>query len=259
VLSAGEADKGQARIFRTTDGGRRWQLVYTTDLKGVFLDALAFWDSQHGIALSDPVDGRFFVLTTDDGGRSWSRVPPDVVPPSLPGEAAFAASGSCLTIEGKANVWFGTGGGATARVFRSTNRGRSWTVVNTPIQAGSASTGIFSIAFRDTRHGVVAGGDYQQPKGALPNVALSGDGGRSWREPKGPLAAGYFSAVAYLAQNGPLVAVGLAGTATSSDGGESWTVVDTVPYNSVRFAPDKGGWAVGPRGRIGVWRAARPR
>jgi len=253
VMSAGEAEKGQARIYRTTDAGAHWLLVYTTVQKGVFLDAIAFWDAQHGIAVSDPVDGRFFIVTTNDGGSTWSRVPPDRLPAVLPGEAAFAASGTCLTIDGESNVWIGTGGAAVARVYRSVDRGRTWSVAESPIHAGSASSGIFGLTFRDDRHGVAVGGDYQMVRGGLPNVALTDDGGRSWRIAKGPLPVGYLSAVSFVPGSSSLIAVGLAGTALSSDGGESWRMVDSVGYNSVRFVDPNAGWAVGPKGRIARW------
>jgi photosystem II stability/assembly factor-like uncharacterized protein len=253
LVSAGDADKAQARIYRTADGGARWTLVYRTEEKGVFLDAVAFWDARHGIAMSDPVGGRFFLLTTSDGGRTWTRLSPDGIPAALAGEAAFAASGSCLTVQGSANVWIGTGGGAKARVYRSTDRGRTWSVAETPVHAGGASSGIFSVAFRDARHGIAVGGDYQQATASVPNVALTDDGGASWRLAKGPLPSAYLSAVTYVPNSALVVAVGLAGTALSSDRGESWTMIDSVSYNSVRFATGDAGWAAGPHGRIARW------
>ena len=253
VMSAGEAEKGQARIYRTTDAGAHWLLVYTTVQKGVFLDAIAFWDAQHGIAVSDPIDGRFFIVTTNDGGSTWSRVSPDRLPAVLPGEAAFAASGTCLTIDGESNVWIGTGGASVARVYHSVDRGRTWSVAESPIHAGSASSGIFGLAFRDDRHGIAVGGDYQMVRGGLPNVALTDDGGRSWRTARGSLPVGYLSAVSFVPGSSSLIAVGLAGTALSSDGGESWRMVDSVGYNSVRFVDPNAGWAVGPKGRIARW------
>lgn len=252
LLSAGEAEQGRAKIYRTVDAGAHWTLAYSTEQRGVFLDAVAFWDARRGIALSDPVDGRWFLLTTNDGGKSWQRIPPERLPPMLEGEAAFAASGSCLTIQGASHVWIGTGGAATARVFHSADRGRTWTVAETPVQAGNASSGIFSVAFRDARRGIAVGGDYRQPKGRLPNVALTDDGGHTWRLAKGPFPEGYMSAVAF-AGGGRAVAVGLAGTARSADLGESWTNVDTVAYNSVRFL-GANGWATGPNGRVARWR-----
>ena len=253
LMSAGEAEKGQARIYRTTDAGSHWSLVYSTAQKGVFLDAIAFWDAQHGIAISDPVDGRFFILTTNDGGGSWARVPPDRIPPTLTGEAAFAASGSCLTVDGDNNVWIGTGGGATARVYHSPDRGRTWTVAETPVHAGTASSGIFSLSFRDGRHGVAVGGDYQMVRGGFPNVALTDDGGRTWRVAKGPLPLGYLSSASYVPGSSTIIAVGLAGTALSSDNGESWRMVDSTAYNSVHFESPSAGWAVGPKGRLARW------
>ena len=253
LMSAGEAERGQARIYRTTDAGAHWSLVYTTQQKGVFLDAVAFWDAQHGIAISDPVDGRLFLVTTNDGGGSWTRVPPERIPPALPGEAAFAASGTCLTVGGDKDVWIGTGGGATARVYHSSDRGRTWSVADTPIHAGSASSGIFSLAFRDGRQGIAVGGDYQMVRGGHPNVALTNDAGRTWHIAKGPLPVGYLSAAAFVPGSPTIVAVGLAGTALSVDGGESWHMVDTIAYNSVRFEAPNAGWAVGPKGRIARW------
>lgn len=257
VMSSGDADKGQAWIYHTTDGGARWAAQYTTRTTGVFLDAIAFWDATHGIALSDPVNGRFFLLTTRDGGRRWTPVPPERLPPNLPGEAAFAASGTCLAVHGGGDVWIATGGGAKARVFHSTNRGRTWSVAEVPVKAGDASSGLFSVAFRDARHGIAVGGDYRKPNEASANVAVTSDGGRSWRLAR-TMPAGYLSAVAFVpGTRATAVAVGLAGTAVSTDGGSSWTMVDSVAYNSVAFGASGDGWAVGPRGRIAKWRGTR--
>lgn len=257
VMSAGPAESGQAQVFRTTDG-KSWAKQYSTSQTGVFLDAIAFWDDRHGIAMSDPVGGKLFLIATDDGGETWNQLPTDAAPPVLPGEAAFAASGTCLIVQGSSNVWIGTGGGARARVFRSTDRGRTFHVADTPLHAGNAASGIFSVAFSDERHGVAVGGEYSKPKEAFDNVAVTEDGGATWRRARGPLPPGYMSAVAYVPRAGgrQLVAVGLAGTARSDDAGESWTMVDTVAYNSITFAPNGDGWAAGPRGRIAKWSPA---
>lgn len=259
ALSAGPAEQGQAQIFHTNDGVH-WNKQFETREKGVFLDALAFWDNQHGIALSDPVGGQLFILATDDGGKTWARVAATGATAVLPGEAAFAASGTCLTVQGTSNVWIGTGGGPRARVFHSSDRGRTWSVADTPIHAGNSAAGIFSVAFRDAQNGVAVGGEYSKPKQAFDNVAVTSDGGRTWRLARGPLPPGYMSAVAYVPETSgkSLVAVGLAGTATSNDGGESWAMVDTVAYNSITFASRTDGWAAGPKGRIAKW-ASTPR
>lgn len=254
ALSSGPAEQGQARIFRTTDGVH-WTAQYETTQPGVFLDALAFWDDTHGIAMSDPIGGKLFLLATDDGGATWAPVDTRQAPDVLPGEAAFAASGTCITVEGTSNVWIATGGGARARVFRSTDRGRTWSVADTPIHAGNSASGIFSIAFRDALHGIVVGGEYTKPRTSTDNVALTDDGGRTWRLARGPLPVAYLSAVAYVPGSSGriVVAVGLAGTAISRNAGESWMITDTTAYNSVVFASPTVGWAAGPAGRIARW------
>src|SRR3954471_19222646 len=156
AISAGPAERGQAKIFRTTNAGATWTQVFTSDQKGVFLDAISFWDRDHGIVLSDPVDGKPFLLVTDDGGNTWSRVQPDALPAVLPSEGSFAASGTCLAVQGASNAWFATGGATAARVFRSTDRGRTWSVAETPIHSGDkGASGIFSVAFSDAKNGIV--------------------------------------------------------------------------------------------------------
>ncbi|MEP6732977.1 MAG: hypothetical protein ABJE10_20205 [bacterium] len=244
------ADSG--RVFRTTDGGRTWSQRFMSLRKGSFFDAIRFWDARHGIAVSDPVDGRFLLITTSDGGDSWNEVSTTALPLALPNEGAFAASGSCLTVHGSSDVWFVTGGATVARIFHSADRGKSWTVHDTPIRAGSAPEGIFSVAFQDAKHGVIAGGDYTKAKLGGRNLALTSDGGATWTlVDSASSPAGFKSAVAYVpgTSGKRLVAVGLSGTDESSDGGMHWVSRDTVPYNSVQLA-GKTGYVAGPKGRV---------
>ena len=245
-----------SRIYRTTDGGRSWSLRWSATRKGTFLDAIRFWDARNGIAMSDPVDGRFLLLTTSDGGESWTEVAPERIPRALEGEGGFAASGSCLTVFGSSHVWFASGGAKVARVYHSADRGRTWAVHDTPIRAGVTSAGIFSIDFRDARNGAISGGDYQQPSLRGRNLALTKDGGRTWTlVDSASSPAGYRSAVAFLPGYTAriLVTVGLNGTDISRDRGRSWVTVDSTAYNSVGFATASRGWAVGPKGRIARW------
>ena len=217
LLSIGAGEL--SRIYKTVDGGATWTPQHVNrDPKG-FLDALAFWDAEHGLALGDPVDGRFAILTTDDGGKTWSSPPSAGMPEALPGEGAFAASGTCLVVEGTSNAWFGTGGGASSRIFRSTDRGRTWEVATTPIRSGNPSTGVFSIAFLDSRTGVAVGGDYKAEGDPLGNVARTEDGGRTWSTIQGTRPAGFRSAVAVFPgrEGKRLAAVGPTGSDVSPD------------------------------------------
>ena len=250
-----------SRIYRTTDGGRTWSRRWSATRKGTFLDAIRFWDARHGIAMSDPVEGKLLVLVTDDGGESWREVPADRLPPALPGEGGFAASGTCLAVLGASHVWIATGGAATARLYHSPDRGKTWTVRDTPLRAGVPSAGVFSVAFRDSIHGAIAGGDYEKPTLRGRNLAVTSDGGATWTLADSSLSpAGYRSAVAFVpgTRANTLVAVGLTGTDVSADGGRTWASADSVAYNSVAFASPSAGWAVGPKGRIARWSGAVP-
>ena len=113
VLSIGESEKGQSRIYKTQDGGLTWKLVHQPIKKGIFLDCIEFWDQKNGICLGDPVDGSFYLLRTNDGGNTWLEVTSSNPPVSLKGEAAFAASGSTLHAFDKGKVVIGTGGNIT--------------------------------------------------------------------------------------------------------------------------------------------------
>ncbi|HEV2799016.1 MAG TPA: hypothetical protein VGW12_00890 [Pyrinomonadaceae bacterium] len=253
LLSIGEGEK--SRIYKTTDGGATWKLQFKSTRPTAFFDAVAFWDRDHGIAMSDPVDGRFLVITTTDGGATWRETPREGMPPALAGEGGFAASGTCIAVEGKQNVWFGTGGASGARVFRSTDAGRTWTVTGTPITYGK-SAGIFSVAFRDARRGVIVGGDYTKEGEAKQNAATTRDGGRTWTLVGNARPQGYRSCVAYVraARNKPthLVAVGPNGSDYSTDDGVTWRSFSTEGFHTTSFAATAG-WAAGEQGRIGKY------
>ena len=250
LLSIGPGEK--SRIYKTTDGGRGWTLQFTNRNPKAFFDAFAFWDARTGIAMSDPVDGRFLLIKTTDGGGTWKELPRKTSPQALEGDGAFAASGTCIAVQGTRNVWFGTGGAGTARVFRSTDNGNTWKAASTPITAGNASSGVFSIAFKDAQNGVITGGDYKKESEAGDNVATTTDGGASWTLAKGPRPSGFRSAVAYVpGTRGPtLVAVGPSGSDYSVDNGASWVSLGSMGFHAVSFAGMDAGWAVGEGGRI---------
>jgi photosystem II stability/assembly factor-like uncharacterized protein len=245
------AAQDTARIYRTTDGGRTWAVVYDDERHGAFLDAIAFWDRTRAIALGDPIEGAFVVLLTGDGGARWTRASTTALPPALPSEGAFAASNSCLITGPGGTAWFATGGGAVARVFRTTDFGRSWSVAETPIPAGNAASGIFSLAFRDSLHGIAVGGDYEAPDSVRPNVALTSDGGRHWALADPTRATKFLSGVVYIGSSpdAPVVGVGTQGTWVSLDGGLTWSRIGSSSYNAV-VATRGTAVAIGPHGAV---------
>jgi photosystem II stability/assembly factor-like uncharacterized protein len=245
LVSSGSGDK--SRIYKTSDAGDHWTLQFTNPDPRGFFDAIAFWDAQHGIVVGDQLDGRAEVLTTDDGGASWQRRNPG---PGLPNEGSFAASNSCLTLFGKHDAWFATGGPGAARVFHSKDRGRTWTVAATPMRNDGSSAGIFSLAFADARHGIAVGGDYSKDKEDRQNIARTSSGGLDWSAPPNTGPKGFRSAVAWLPGRKLWIVTGTSGSDVSADGGQTWRLFDSGAYNAMSFVPGGAGWAVGPQGRI---------
>lgn len=245
VLSIGPG--AASRIYQTSDAGATWTERFVNTDPNAFFDAMTFADANHGVAVSDAVDGRFVILLTTNGGRTWTPVPAASLPPALPGEGAFAASGTNVAMSGPRHLWFAT---TKSRVVRSTDGGRSWTVHQTPIATGEA-TGIFSVAFRDTRHGVVVGGNYSQERATGAHAAVTSDGGVTWTLVPAPGVGGFRSAVAWLPSVRAWLAVGPAGADRADDAGGAWTPAGGDGYDAVSIHAASGtGWATGSGGRI---------
>jgi photosystem II stability/assembly factor-like uncharacterized protein len=248
ILSIGPGPA--SRIYKTTDAGATWTLQFKNDDQKAFLDAMSFWDPNHGLVFGDSVDGQFYILTTADGGGTWKRVSTPTLPPALRNEGAFAASGTNIAVFGKTHAWIGTGAAAKARVLRTGDGGHTWQVADTPLAAGP-STGIFSIAFRDAKHGVVVGGDYKKEQEAVDNLAVTSDGGATWKLVKG--LSGFRSVVAYVpdSKTPALVAVEPSGADYSLDDGQTWKPIEGRGFDTFSFVPGKAaGWAAGANGGI---------
>ena len=246
ILSIGNG--ANSRIYKTVDGGKTWKLQFKNSIEKAFFDSIAFWDEKNGMAQSDPVDGKYVFYRTTDGD-TWTKVDTTSMPLAKEGEAAFAASGTCIVTYGKKRIWLITGG-MDARVFYSKNRGKDWKAYDTPIINGSAGSGIFSIAVRDKKRAVIVGGDYQKPAEKKANLAFTSNGGKSWKAATG--LNGYRSGVAYINKS-TIIAVGSGGSDISYTGGKTWVNIDKENYNAV-MALGSGttslAWAVGPKGHV---------
>jgi photosystem II stability/assembly factor-like uncharacterized protein len=249
ILSIGDppTPPDSFRIYRTTNGGQTWTLVFQNTEPTAFYDCMAFFDKHRGLALSDPINGRFRILATSDGGRSWQIVNADM-PPALPGEFAFAASGQCITTAGGRDAWFGTGGDAVSRVFHSDDRGRTWTVVNTPIRSTLMSGGISALAFRDPRHGIAVGGDFTPGAASTDTVALTNDGGATWQLNQS--APDELRSGAVWVTGRDAIIVGPSGSDASFDQGRTWTRFDSGSFHTVDCAGGFACWAAGTQGRV---------
>jgi photosystem II stability/assembly factor-like uncharacterized protein len=220
-----------AYVLRTSDSGNTWKEVYRNEDKSAFIDGIDFWNGKNGIAYGDPLQGRMMILTTNDGGRTWTMLPEEQRPRLEPGEASFAASGTTIRCTVPNKVTIATGG-SVSRLWSSDNGGASWTVTNTPIVQGDSSTGIFSVAFSGS-NAIIVGGDYKDMSLAVNHVFLAEDG-MTWVPPFTP-TRGYRECVEYINKN-VAVATGPGGTDITRDGGKNWQPLDDAGFHVVRKA-----------------------
>jgi photosystem II stability/assembly factor-like uncharacterized protein len=270
LLSIGD-DPTNFQVYKTTDGGANWTTQFTNQIQAGFLDCIAFWDADRGIAQDDSVNGVFPDIRTENG-RTWQYIAKNM-PPALTGEASFAASNTCITTEGENNAWAATGGGSVARILATTDGGNSWNAYDTPLEV-SASGGAISVAFRDSKHGVVGGGDLATNTNI--DMASSHDGGQTWTLTNTPPLQGAIFCLAYAngnrqhgfgwndgwggghqydrtvvitAETEPDFTSGSA--AYTPDEGETWYTLSNVSgYWAVGFANPQAGWFVGNNGQI---------
>ena len=252
LLSAGTGT--DARIYHTVDGGKTWQLQFKNRDDAAFFDCFAFWNPTHALVMVDPVNGRFPIRRTTNG-RFWQDIG-DNLPPAQAGEFAFASSGTCVATQGTDRAWLATGGEGDARIIATTDGGDSWQAYSTPIVQRAPAAGIFTVAFRDALHGILAGGDLDQDTRTR-NVAVSSDGGKSWTLAANAPFKGAAFGLSYTSAHdkGPnnkgVVITGPGGAAWSADEGATWNRLPGVNnYWAVAFGNAQVGWLVGTEGRI---------
>jgi photosystem II stability/assembly factor-like uncharacterized protein len=245
IMSIGEGNA--SRIYLTRDGGKSWKPTFINQEASAFYDCMAF-DGGHGLAMSDPVDGKFRLIETWTGGASWSIVDPSGMPAALTGEAGFAASGTCL--EAAAGRWYLSSGGVNpGRIYRSSNDGKDWKVSNSSITGGAAA-GVFSVRFRDAKNGLAVGGDYEKPTGNTNISSWSKDGGATWQASES-FPAGYRSGASWVpGRKDVAIAVGTSGSDITFDGGRNWRNFDNGTFDAVECIGKHTCWASGSKGRV---------
>lgn len=246
-----------AMILRTADGGQNWEEVFQHASPQAFFDGLRFWDAAHGIAFSDPVDGKFLIVETSDGGQTWQAVDADLLPEALAGEAGFAASNSSLALAPGGHAWIGTGGAIAgkSRIYSRFGWNNQWQIADCPIES-NASSGIFSIV-ADAEKLIAVGGDYRPDAVSAETAAYSLDQGKSWSLAQKQPAA-FRSAVAHLPSSiaKGFIATGPTGSDFSIDG-QSWDAFSEQGFHTLAVSPKKL-FAAGAGGRFAVLTIAAP-
>ncbi|MDQ2833373.1 MAG: hypothetical protein M3Y50_06415 [Acidobacteriota bacterium] len=250
VMSSGPGD--QSRLYKTTDGCQTWRLLFTNPDKEGFWDAIRFASRDFGVLLGDPVDGKFIIMLTFDGGKKWEKQTQKSTA-DINGEGAFAASNSSLLLSSIDYRMFGTGGPGGSRIITvgsgptdvyvgdvSKTKKLPWEAgqdaAQLPTHNRTASSGIFSIAEDPSRTGtmVAVGGDYLKPSERLDtawyyDLAHYDQALRSFWQPAQTPPHGYRSSVAYDPQQKLWITVGPNGTDISTDDGKNWHALKPSP------------------------------
>ena len=237
-VSANSRSLTGGKVAHTTDGGKSWDIQPTAVFNGrsAFPNTVYFWDSQTGVCLGDPNDGYFEIYTTTDGGNQWNRVPSSRIPASKRSEKGLVGS---FSVCGN-TVFFGTSAG---RLFRSVDKGATWTVAQTPLSDN------FKLAFRDDDTGLISAISTNKY-----DVYRTTDGGSGWEKVE-PNDRFYISSFAYVPGTDTIVSVGanpdgtVYGLSYSTDFGATFTnyadfYTDISMFTALGIAPNgKGMWA----------------
>lgn len=247
IMSAGLAEEGAAKVFKTTDGGNSWKVVLEYKNQGVFFDSMDFWSEKEGILIGDPIDDKPFILRTLDAGNTWQRIDKEKLPAIIEGEASFAASGTCIATQPNGKAWLNT----QSRVYFTADKGETWQVYQTPFKKGQTS-GIFGLHFWNQKQGIAVGGDYKNDKEKVENIAVTHDSGKTWAflasaQPDGLKEAGW------MLPNQSLLLVGTSGTSVLEKDAPKWKAVDTESFHTVSCFKDAC-WAIGGKGNLAKWR-----
>ncbi len=236
ILSVGNP----ALLYKINKHDLSFKLVYREIHEKVFYDAIRFIDTKRGIAIGDPTEDTFSIITTVDGGETWIKLSNTNLPKLAIGEAAFAASNTNIGVKG--NRIFLFSGGIKSRVFVSDDFCQTWQVYETPIVQGQAMTGIFSGDFLNEKTGIIVGGNYEVQSDNNKNKAITFNGGQTWKLIGNNQGFGYASCVQFFPHsNGKkIICVGTTGIYSSFDQGDNWEkVADDKELFTIRFQNSK--------------------
>ncbi|MBS1512185.1 MAG: oxidoreductase [Bacteroidetes bacterium] len=234
-----------AYILRTTDGGQSWTKVFENETKGMFLDAMAFWNEMSGIVVGDPINDKMFIGRTFDGGKTWRTIPDGNLPVVEKGEACFASSGTNVAPLSLSEAVFVTGG-TKSRLFIRDKK------IDLPIIQGKETTGANSVAVKKVKKKhtiIVVGGDFTTADSTTQNCCITNDDGATFTAPK-EAPHGYRSCVTYLKKSS-WITCGLNGVDYSTDDGVTWKLISNTGFHVCRKAKKGDAVFFAGNGKIG--------
>ena len=174
---------GKGNLYRTTDGGKSWRLVWSKP--GTFIRSLGFIDAKHGFLgnLGAGLAGITDVTPlyeTLDGGHTWAPVELDGA--AIPGVCSIDILKSRSIHEGDVadRYYIDAAGRANgpAKLLRSEDGGQTWRLIDLSSRAGM----ILDVKFLDPNTGFVFAGTNGDLGKSHALIMKTTDGGLTWRD-----------------------------------------------------------------------------
>lgn len=220
--SAGGSGGG---IWKTTDSGATWakQTTATYNVSTSFPNVVYFFDANTGFTMGDPDTSLVFELyTTVNGGTTWTKVPAANIPAARSDEFGYVHNRATVGN----TIWFGT---SIGNVYKSNNKGLNWTVSATPVSDFGGLAASASLTLKDANTGWIVDQDAQ--------LYRTVNAGVNWTAvtATGPI---YNAGIAFVPGTAnTLVSYGSRGatngSSISTDGGTTWTALDTIQKSAV--------------------------
>lgn len=233
---------GGGGIYKTDDAGATWthQSSAAFDNASSFTNVIHMFNENDGYCQGDPINGEFEIYTTTDGGETWTLLDGANIPDPESGEMGWTGVADAVGDI----AWFGTN---TGRIFKSTDKGQTWSVYD------SGEANVSTISFSDADNGVAICQVTNQTTGTIESWTMikTDDGGETWSAI--PVADQYLSDVSAVPGTaGMYVGTKISATidlnfsAYTQDYGTTWTVLDdSIQYTNVEMFSASTGWAGG--------------
>lgn len=218
-------------VWKTGNAGSTWTKQTTASFTNAasFANVVHFWDANNGFCQGDPINGEFELYTTTNGGVNWTLVPIANIPNPLSGEYGYVRQ---IEVLGD-NVWFTTNKG---RIYHSTDKGLNWAVYVSPITDFGGGTDNGNLSFSDANNGIIIN--------QAGNVYRTTNAGASWGQIT-PVGSVFTNGLCFIEGTNTVFSTGAtpAGSSYSSDGGTTWTLIDSEQHLYVEMKDTNVGWS----------------
>jgi len=159
---------GNAKVYKTTNGGVSWQVMLTTGGNNGFISGIVFSFIQpnFGIIASDSplANDSFWIAKTYDHGYSWKITKAPYTPTFITQRSAFAVD----------SIFYGFGIiSSPGKIYVTSNSGVTWNLRLIGLGANSVP----SIAFKSDKQTGIAISDI-----LMPNIARTTNAGLNWQQ-----------------------------------------------------------------------------